>query len=132
MKREPARAMKFKAGKLVVSERDISKLIKDALEIYTKQGKLRYFRAHPIRLVTSRGRTFPVPVDESQKGISDFLVFLPAEVWFIETKKPGEKLRPEQEDWRRWAQDKPISWYFKVDSVSHAYQILDLLRTKTQ
>lgn len=118
----------MKLRRLKPREADISKLIKDQLELYYQQGKLRYFRAHPIRLVTRKGKTFPVPVEESQKGAADFFVFLPAEVWFIETKRPGAGLSDYQKAWSDWA-IQLFYRYFKVDSVAEAYQVLDFLKS---
>ena len=97
------------------TEADISKVIKDRLEIWVAQGKVRYFRAHPVRLVTRKGKTFPAPVEESQKGSPDFFVFTPFRYWWIETKRPGEKLRPAQESWAQFTDR-----YWKIDSVKDA------------
>jgi len=112
-----------------IAEAPISKLIRDALEIYDRQNKLRYFRAHPIRLVTRKRKTFPVPIAESQKGAPDYFVFLfnCSETWFIETKATGKKLSPYQ---KRWSEPGFYDGfrYFKIDSVTEANQVLDFLQ----
>ena len=124
--------MKRKANTMPVKEADISKLIKDQLEIYYRQGKLRYFRAHPVRPVTRKGKTFFVPVEKSQKGAPDYFVFLPTETWLVETKKPGKELSPEQVTWQAWAFDKPAIWYRKIDTVREAYALLDVLKIRVR
>lgn len=118
--------MRRRSTLLNPAERDIAKLLKDQLEIWYAAGKLRYFRAHPIRLVTRNGKTFPVKVEESQLGAPDLFVFLPDEYWWIETKRPGEELKAEQRAWQEWAPHRA----FKVNSVKGAYQVLDFLRLK--
>lgn len=46
----------------------------------------------------------------SHPGITDMLALRGGEVWFIEVKQPGEKLRPEQEQFRRDIEDHSGKW----------------------
>lgn len=100
-------------------EADIVKLLKDQLEIWVAQGKVRYFRAHPVRPVTRKGKTFFARVNESQKGAPDFFVFRPHQHWLVETKRPGKDLSPHQRQWCRFT-----ARYWKLDSIPQAEMFL--------
>ena len=116
-----------------VKEADIQKMIVDVLEPLVAQNKIRYIRHHPIRLATRKGKTFFVPVNPSQLGAADLIVFLPSEVWIIETKAPKGKLKEHQITWGSWfpalASLKVYS-YLVPKTVKEASELIDRLMFK--
>ena len=57
-------------------------------------------------------------------GISDFIIVAPQAVWFIECKRPGQKLRPEQAAFR--AQILKLGWpHATVHSMAEFLQAVE-------
>lgn len=106
-----------KVSKLVIAEADVKKFLRDFLEVHRAQRHLLYIRVNPTRIVGA-GRF--VPVDESQRGCSDFIVFpMGGKAKFWETKTTGERLRTKQEDWQALA-IKCGYEYTKIDDMTTA------------
>jgi len=120
--------MRQRASK--VNESSILKMWIDTLEPLVAQRKLQYIRHHPVRLVTSKGKTFPVPVNPSQRGAPDLIIFLRRECWLVETKAPRGKLSPEQTEWLGWFMRVPgptCYRYFMPSTVKEASTMIDVL-----
>lgn len=113
-----------------IKESDILNLFIDTLEPLVAQGKLRYIRHHPVRLVTRNGKTFTAPVNDSQLGAPDLVIFFPAECWLVEIKRPQGKLTPKQKEWRNWFLTVAHAYRYAhliVDTVHEANRVIDLL-----
>ena len=109
-----------------VLERDIQKPIVQLLELLWKQDKLEYVRVNPTRPVTRKGKTFFVPLPESQKGPPDLIVFPKhsTEVWLIETKSPTGKASTHQERWAELSIKSQIR-YFRPHTIVEAHNLID-------
>lgn len=118
-----------------VKEADIQKMIVGALEPLVAQNRLRYIRHHPVRIATRKGKTFFVPVPQSQLGAADLIVFLPSECWIIETKSPKGKLAEHQIAWGSWfpaIANLTVYRYLVPTTVKEASQLIDWLLTKVR
>lgn len=58
------------------------------------------------------------------KGVPDRLILMESKVAFVELKRPGQKLRPIQEYWKKKLIDRG-HLYFKIDDPEQIEEVLD-------
>ena len=105
-----------------LKESDTLKAIVDFLEA----RKILYVRVHPIRLVSRKGQTFPVPIKHSQVGAPDLLIFPkdnPPRCLAVEAKAPGGKQTPDQVLWQERAERVGVA-YLVVENVDVVMRLL--------
>lgn len=111
------------------SETSILSPLIEFLEICSKQGRLRYFRAHPVRLVSKGGKTFPAKIRASQRGAPDIFIRLPGTDCWIEGKSAKGKASASQEIWRQFAEDVNIP-YFQPRSHGDVGAVIKWIRDR--
>lgn len=114
------------------SETSILSPLVEFLEICSNQGRLRYFRAHPVRLVSKNGKTFPTKVRPSQRGAPDVFVWLfdsEYESAWIEGKSAKGKASSDQEAWKQIAEYAGIP-YFQPRSHQDVGEIINWIRER--
>ena len=118
------------------SETSILSPLVEFLEICSNQGRLRYFRAHPVRLITKDKKTFPVKVRPSQLGVPDTFVWIPPEGQFgirqdcwIEGKSKDGTVSKDQKVWRQYAELVGIP-YFQPRSHADVGKIIEWIRER--
>ena len=120
------------------SETSILAPLIEFLEICSNQGRLRYFRAHPVRLISRNGQRFPGKIRPSQRGAPDIFVWLGStednllnhetNCW-IEGKSGKGKASKDQETWKQMAEYVGIP-YFQPRSHGDVSQIINWIRER--
>lgn len=113
------------------SETSILSPLIEFLEILSNQGKLRYFRAHPVRLVSKNGKTFPAKIRPSQRGAPDIFIRLPGTDCWVEGKSAKGKASESQQIWRQFAEDANIP-YFQPRSHGDVHVVINWIRDRIQ
>ena len=117
------------------SETSILSPLVEFLEICSNQGRLKYLRAHPIRLISRDGKRFPGKIRASQKGAPDIFIWLAPNgaesCWdcWIEGKSATGKPTADQILWREYAHYSGIQ-YFQPKSHSDINEIINWIRER--